>query len=62
MSNKKSEPVDKLETIFEMEHKTKVKAKQTLPELHKIESERLKTGDWHWVIIDEKTTVLRKVK
>ena len=50
-----------IETIFETEKRLKRKANLILKEAKEAEAVKLKNG-FHWVIIDSKTTVLRKIK
>ena len=59
MKDKQPDPI--LETIFETENRLKRKATVILKEAKKVEAEKLKNG-FHWVIIDNKTSVLRKIK
>ncbi len=59
MENKHPEPIT--ETIFETEKRLKRKASVVLAEAKQIEAVKLKSG-FHWVSIDSKTTVLRKIK
>lgn len=59
MEKKQPEPI--IETIFETESRLKRKANVVLKEAQEMETVKLKNG-FHWVIIDNKTTVLRKIK
>jgi hypothetical protein len=59
MKDKQPDPI--LETIFETEKRLKRKATVILKEAKKVEAEKLKNG-FHWVMIDSKTSVLRKIK
>ena len=59
MEKKHPEPI--IETIFETESRLKRKANVVLKEAQEMEAVKLKNG-FHWVIIDSKTTVLRKTK
>lgn len=59
MEKKQPDPI--IESIFETEKRLKRKASVVLKEAKKVEAEKLKNG-FHWVIIDDKTTVLRKIK
>lgn len=59
MENKQPDPI--IESIFETEKRLKRKATLILKEAKETEAVKLKNG-FHWVIIDSKTTVLRKIK
>jgi hypothetical protein len=59
MEKKQPDPI--IETIFETEKRLKRKANLILKEVKEAEAVKLKNG-FHWVIIDSKTTVLRKIK
>ncbi len=59
MKQKQPDPI--IETIFETEKRLKRKANVILKEAKETEAVKLKNG-FHWVIIDRKTTVLRKTK
>ena len=59
MKQKQPDPI--IETIFETEKRLKRKANVILKEAKETEAVKLKNG-FHWVIIDRKTTVLRKIK
>ena len=59
MEKKQPDPI--IETIFETEKRLKRKANLILKEAKEAEAVKLKNG-FHWVIIDSKTTVLRKIK
>ena len=59
MTKKQPEPI--IESIFETEKRLKRKANVILKEAKQAEAVKLKNG-FHWVIIDSKTTVLRKIK
>ena len=59
MEKKQPDPI--IETIFETEKRLKRKANIILKEVKEAEAVKLKNG-FHWVIIDSKTTVLRKIK
>ena len=59
LKQKQPEPI--IETIFETEKRLKRKANIVLEEAKETEAVKLKNG-FHWVIIDSKTTVLRKIK
>lgn len=54
-------PQPKTETIFETEKRLKLKAPVVLKKVKETDAEKLKNG-WHWVNIDAKTRVLRKIK
>jgi len=58
---KKQQPDPIIETIFETEKRLKRKASVVLAEAKQIEAVKLKSG-FHWISIDSKTTVLRKIK
>ena len=58
---KKNQPDPIIESIFETEKRLKRKATLILKEAKETEAVKLKNG-FHWVIIDSKTTVLRKIK
>jgi hypothetical protein len=58
---KKNQPDPIIESIFETEKRLKRKATLILKEAKEAEAVKLKNG-FHWVIIDSKTTVLRKIK
>jgi len=55
------EPDPIIESIFENENRLKRKANVVLKEAQEMETVKLKNG-FQWVIIDSKTTVLRKIK
>ena len=57
---KKNQPDPIIESIFETEKRLKRKATLILKEAKETEAVKLKNG-FHWVIIDSKTTVLRKI-
>jgi hypothetical protein len=57
---KPKQPETLTETIFETEKRLKRKANVILKEAKEAEKKKLKNG-WHWVSIDAKTTVLRKI-
>lgn len=59
MEKKQPDPI--IESIFETEKRLKRKATLILKEAKETEAVKLKNG-YHWVIIDSKTTVLRKIK
>ena len=59
MTKKQPDPI--IESIFETEKRLKRKANVILKEAKEAEAVKLKNG-FHWVIIDSKTTVLRKIK
>lgn len=59
MQKKQPDPI--IETIFENEKRLKRKATVVLKEVKEFEALKLKNG-FRWVIIDSKTTVLRKIK
>ena len=59
MTKKQPDPI--IESIFETEKRLKRKANVILKEAKEAEAVKLKNG-YHWVIIDSKTTVLRKIK
>jgi hypothetical protein len=59
MITKELDPI--IETIFETQKRLKRKASVILKEVKELEAIKLKNG-YHWVIIDSKTTVLRKTK
>lgn len=59
MEKKQPDPI--IETIFETEKRLKRKANLILKEVKEAEAVKLKNG-FHWVIIDSKATVLRKIK
>lgn len=59
MEKKQPDPI--IESIFETEKRLKRKANLILKEAKEAEAVKLKNG-FHWVIIDSKTTVLRKIK
>ena len=59
MEKKQPDPI--IESIFETEKRLKRKANIILKEAKEAEAVKLKNG-FHWVIIDSKTTVLRKIK
>jgi len=59
MKKKQPEPI--IETIFETEKRLKRKATTVLKEAKEAEAVKLKSG-FHWVALDNKTTVLRKIK
>ena len=59
MEKKQPDPI--IESIFETEKRLKRKANVILKEAKEAEAVKLKNG-YHWVIIDSKTTVLRKIK
>lgn len=59
MKEKQPDPI--IETIFETEKRLKRKANIVLKEAKEADAVKLKNG-YHWVIIDSKTTVLRKIK
>lgn len=59
MTKKQPDPI--IESIFETEKRLKRKANVILKEAKEAEAIKLKNG-FHWVIIDSKTTVLRKIK
>ena len=56
---KNPEPI--IESIFETEKRQKRKAIIVLKEAKKAEDEKIKNG-FHWVALDSKTMVLRKLK
>ncbi len=56
---KKPDPI--IESIFETEKRQKRNATVVLKEAKKTEAEKIKNG-FHWVALDNKTMVLRKVK
>ena len=56
---KNPEPI--IESIFETEKRQKRKATIVLKEAKKTEAEKIKNG-FHWVALDSKTMVLRKLK
>lgn len=59
MSKQQPEPI--IESIFETEKRLKRKANVVLEEAKETEAVKLKNG-WHWVTLDNKTTVLRQIK
>jgi hypothetical protein len=59
MKYKEPDPI--IETIFETQKRLKRKASVILKEVKETEAMKLKNG-YHWVMIDSKTTVLRKTK
>lgn len=59
MEIKEIEPI--IETIFETEKRLKSRANILLKQVKENEKIKLKNG-FHWVIIDSKTTVLRKIE
>lgn len=59
MEKKQPDPI--IETIFETEKRLKRKANVVLRQAKKIEAVKIKSG-YHWVTIDAKTKVLRKIK
>jgi hypothetical protein len=58
MSNKKPEPI--IESIFETENRLRRSAKFVLKEVKKMEFDKLKNS-YHWVTLNDKTKVLRKI-
>jgi len=59
MEIKEADPI--IETIFETEKRLKSRANILLKQVKENEKIKLQNG-FHWVIIDSKTTVLRKIK
>lgn len=59
MESKETDPI--IETIFETEKRLKSRAIVILQKAKEKEKIKLQNG-YHWVIIDDKTTVLRKIK
>lgn len=57
MRKSKEKPTEENLTIWEIEHKIKSKAKNSLPLLHEIEKQRIKDG-WRWMTQDTKTKIL----
>ena len=59
MEIKETDPI--IETIFETEKRLKSRATVILQKAKENEKIKMQNG-YHWVIIDDKTTVLRKIK
>lgn len=59
MESKQPDPI--IETIFETEKRLKSRENIILKKAKEDEKIKLQNG-YHWVIIDDKTTVLRKIK
>ena len=59
MEFQEADPI--IETIFETEKRLKRRATVILQKAKENEKIKLQNG-FHWVIIDSKTTVLRKIK
>ena len=59
MESKKTDPI--IETIFETEKRLKSRANIILQKAKEAEKIKLQNG-YCWVIIGDKTTVLRKIK
>lgn len=62
MSAKENQIEQQRKTIWELEAESKSKAGKTLKKAKEMEKEKISTGDYEYVQIDEKTQVLRKVR